>query len=108
MGDEELARLVVDGFLEDVPTHVEALKCCLESDDATGALRAVHTIKGASANVGGEALRAAALETERAGQSGGMKAIIARVPILESQLARLSEAMRNFAGPEGADSGGPR
>ena len=36
-----------------------------------------------------------------------MNAIIARVPNLESQLARLSEAMRNFAGLEGADPGGP-
>ena len=107
MGDEELMRMVVEGFLEEIPTEIEALRGCLASGDATGALRGVHTIKGASANVGGEALRAAALETERAGQAGGMNAIIARVPNLESQLARLSEAMRNFAGLEGADPGGP-
>jgi CheY-like chemotaxis protein/HPt (histidine-containing phosphotransfer) domain-containing protein len=107
MGDEELARMVVEGFLEEIPTEIEALKGCLASGDATGALRAVHTIKGASANVGGEALRAAALETEGAGQAGGMNAIIARVPNLESQMARLSEAMRDLAGPEGAAPGGP-
>jgi HPt (histidine-containing phosphotransfer) domain-containing protein len=105
VGDEELERLVVGGFLEDIPKQLETLKDCLTSGDATGALRQVHSIKGASANVGGEALRAAALETENAGQGGNLDAIMARMPDLEFQFARLKEAMSDFAGPGGAAPG---
>jgi HPt (histidine-containing phosphotransfer) domain-containing protein len=79
------------------PAQLEELRSCLGAGHATGALRQVHTIKGASANVGGEALRAVALETERAGKVGGLTAVRARMPEIESQFARLKEAMRDFA-----------
>jgi PAS domain S-box-containing protein len=105
VGDEELERLVIGGFLDDIPKQLETLKGCLTSGDAVGALRQVHSIKGASANVGGEALRAAALETENAGQGGNLDAIMARMPDLEFQFARLKEAMSDFAGPGGAAPG---
>jgi two-component system sensor histidine kinase/response regulator len=62
------------------PKQIEALRAFLAAGRPVGALRQVHSIKGASANVGGEALRAAALETEKAGQAGDLDAIIARVP----------------------------
>ncbi len=68
MDDEELARIVVDGFLEDVPRQIEALRGCLVAGDAPGAIRQAHTIKGASANVGGEALRAVAVGDGEGGQ----------------------------------------
>jgi two-component system sensor histidine kinase/response regulator len=80
-----------------MPAQMDELRSCLGSGDATGALRQVHTIKGASANVGGEALRAVALETEKAGKAGGPSAVSARMSELESEFARLQEAMRDFA-----------
>ncbi len=108
MGDEELARDVVDGFLEDAPKQFEGLRVCISAADETGALRRVHTIKGASANVGGDALSAAALEAERAGQAGGVDAIMSRVPVLESQFVQLREAMLRFAQPGDNSVGGMR
>ena len=107
MGDEELALILSDEFLADVPKQIEALRRFLDTGDAVGALRQVHSIKGASANVGGEALRAVALETEKAGQVGGPDAIIARVPDIESQFDRLKEAMRDFAGQKEPGPGVP-
>jgi PAS domain S-box-containing protein len=103
MGDEELGQMVVEGFLADIPSQIEELRSCLGAGDATGAIRQVHTIKGASANVGGEALRAVALETERAGKADGLTAVIARMPDLETQFARLREAMLEFADPKNLD-----
>ncbi len=97
LGDVQLGRLVVGGFLDELPMQFTALKSCLDANDAAGALRQVHTIKGASANVGGEALRAEAAEAERAGKKDGLDAITAHLPELESQIARLREAMRDFA-----------
>ena len=56
MEDEDLAKMVVESFLEDIPRQIDSLKVYLEAGDATGAERQAHTIKGASANVGGERL----------------------------------------------------
>ena len=101
MDDEDLARIVVDGFLEDAPKQIEALRNYLAAGDAPGALRQAHTIKGASATVGGEALRAVAFEMEKAAIAGDFEAVTARLPDLESQLARLKEAMNGFTDAEG-------
>jgi signal transduction histidine kinase/DNA-binding response OmpR family regulator len=105
MGDEELAHLVVDGFLSEIPTQFDELRTSLAAGDATAALRQVHTIKGASANMGGEALRAAALATERAGQAGDVAAIIECMPSLESEMTRLTEAMLDFTASAGSGPG---
>jgi HPt (histidine-containing phosphotransfer) domain-containing protein len=99
MDDEDLARAIAGEFLEDIPKQIETLKGCLAAGDATGAVRQVHSIKGASANVGGEALRQVAADAEKTGQADGPDAIIARVPEIEFQFARLSEAMRELAVP---------
>jgi PAS domain S-box-containing protein len=96
MDDEDLARTVVEGFLEDVPRQIEALRSYLDAGDIEGSVRQVHTIKGASANVGGELLRAAAFEMEKAAKAGDLADVISRLPDLESRFARLKEAMQDF------------
>ena len=108
MGDEELGQIVMREFLADIPRQIEALKGFLACGDATAAFRQVHSIKGASANVGGEALRAVALEAEMAGQAGGLDAIMTRVPSLEFQFARLTGAMGGVVGPERPEPGEPQ
>jgi PAS domain S-box-containing protein len=97
MDDEALARVVVDGFLEDLPNQIEALRSYLDAGDAEGVVRQAHTIKGASANVGGERLRAEASEMEKAARVGNLAEVMARLPDLESRFAGLEEAMREFA-----------
>jgi len=103
MDDQELARIVVDGFLEDAPRLIEALRNCLGTGDASGTIRGAHTIKGASATVGGEALRALASEMEVAAVAGDFAAVTARLPDLESELGRLREAMSGFTGSTGPE-----
>jgi CheY-like chemotaxis protein/HPt (histidine-containing phosphotransfer) domain-containing protein len=93
MDDEDLARSVVPGFLEDLPRQIEALRARLEAGDALGVERQAHTIKGASASMGGERLRAVAAAMEKAGQAGELEAVRARMPELQAQFARLKEAM---------------
>jgi len=98
MGDLDLVRIVVDGFLEDAPRLIEALRNSLAVGDAAAAIRGAHTIRGASATVGGEALRAVAWEMERAGTAGDFDAARALIPELESEHARLQAAMAIFSG----------
>jgi CheY-like chemotaxis protein/HPt (histidine-containing phosphotransfer) domain-containing protein len=96
MDDEDLALTVVDGFLEDVPRQIGALRSYLDAGDVEGSIRQAHTIKGASANVGGELLRAAAFDMEKAAQTGDLSAVRARLPDLQARFARLKEAMQDF------------
>ena len=74
MDDEDLARMVVEGFLEDIPRQIAALKGYLETGDAAGTERQAHTIKGASANVGGELLQEVASQMEKAAKDGDLSA----------------------------------
>jgi HPt (histidine-containing phosphotransfer) domain-containing protein len=99
MGDEELARAVVESFLEDIPRRIEALRAHLESGDASGVAHQAHTIKGASANVCGEALRVVAEEMEKAAGADDLGYVIAHLPEMESQFARLKQAIAPDCNP---------
>jgi PAS domain S-box-containing protein len=105
MGDDDLARAVLERFLEDVPRQFEALRGYLAAGDATAALQQTHTIKGASAAVGGEALRTIAVAMEAEGRVGGIDALRARVSDLESEYDRLAVAIRRSTGPDGDGEG---
>jgi CheY-like chemotaxis protein/HPt (histidine-containing phosphotransfer) domain-containing protein len=93
MGDEELANEILGGFLEDVPRKFAALKEALDNKDAPSVLREAHTLKGASADVGGKALLETAFEIEKAGEAGDLETVKACLPELELQFERLKEAM---------------
>jgi PAS domain S-box-containing protein len=97
MNDENLATVVTQSFLEDVPTRIEALRRNLELSNLTGVSRQAHAVKGAAANVGGEALRAVALEIEQAAQAGDLDSVAASVADLDRQLLRLKEAILETA-----------
>jgi CheY-like chemotaxis protein/HPt (histidine-containing phosphotransfer) domain-containing protein len=105
MDDEDLARMVVDGFLEDLPRQMEMLRSALRAGDVEGAHRGAHTIRGASSNVGGEVLRAAAHEMEKSAAAGDLEAVAAALPNLESESARLRDAMRADIAAPGPEQG---
>jgi PAS domain S-box-containing protein len=93
LDDEELMRVVAESFREDIPRQIGALRGFLASGDAAGAERQAHTIKGAAANVGGNALSAVAFEMEKAAKSGDVSAANARMPRLQTQFDRLLHVM---------------
>jgi HPt (histidine-containing phosphotransfer) domain-containing protein len=101
MDDVELARVVVAGFVEDLPVQLVALKGFLEAGDAHGVERQAHTVKGASASLGGERLRAAAFALEMAGRAGDLKAAKALAPELDAQFALLRDALLEQFPPDG-------
>ncbi|MDD8025135.1 MAG: PAS domain S-box protein [Acidobacteriota bacterium] len=94
LGDADLVKAIIDGFLEDMPKQIQTLKGHVERHDAEAAGKQAHTIKGAAANAGGLALSAAAGEMERAGRAGGWEKIAALLSELEGQFERLRTAMR--------------
>ena len=72
MGDPDLIRAVVEGFLADVPSRLTALAQSFEGSDVPALTREAHSIKGAAANLGAEALRQAAARVEQAGKGGDL------------------------------------
>ena len=93
IGDEELANEILGGFLEDVPRKFAALKEAIDKRDAPSVQREAHTLKGASADVGGKALLETAFAIEKAGEAGDLETVKACMPELEAQFERLKEAM---------------
>ena len=107
MGDEELVATIVAGFLEDLPTQVEALKAYLGSGDVRSAERQAHTVKGAAANLGAEGLREVAGKMEKAGKRGDLQALSAIMPELEREFLRLQERLKLETGNLKLETGGP-
>jgi HPt (histidine-containing phosphotransfer) domain-containing protein len=94
MGDEEIAEKIVEVFLDDIPKQIESLKQALAVCDPETAQRVAHSIKGAAANVGGEALRELAAQVEKACKESNLGSVSDSCPQLESQFNRLKEAMK--------------
>lgn len=96
MDDEDLARSILASFLADIPQQIHSLKAFLKSGDVQGSERQAHTIKGASANIGGEKLRAVAFEMEKSAKSGNLSAASARLADLEEQFDSLKMEIGNW------------
>jgi CheY-like chemotaxis protein/HPt (histidine-containing phosphotransfer) domain-containing protein len=94
MDDEALAHTVVEGFVEDIPRQIELLRRYIQAGDTTGAERQAHTIKGASANVGGEVLRAAAFEMEKAAKEGDLNTAEGHLAEIGKAFGHLKQAMK--------------
>jgi CheY-like chemotaxis protein/HPt (histidine-containing phosphotransfer) domain-containing protein len=95
MGDTEIAKTVIEVFLEDIPKQIESMKYSLETSDAETVERIAHSIKGAAANIGGEAVRELAAEIENACKDGRFDAVAGCCPKLELQFNRLKQAIQN-------------
>jgi len=97
MGDDDLAKDIIAGFLEDIPKRIRTMRTHLDQGDAEAAGGQAHAIKGAAANVGGMALSAVASEMEKAGNAGRREELAALVPELERQFDLLKIRMREQA-----------
>jgi PAS domain S-box-containing protein len=93
MDDEELMQKVIASFLLDTPRQIAALHEYLKTRDVAGVRRQAHTLSGASANVGGEALRVVAMGMEKAAIGADLAAVEARMDELQAQFEILREAM---------------
>jgi PAS domain S-box-containing protein len=98
MGDPDLARIVVDSFLDETPGLIVALRDGLTAGDGGTVRREAHTIKGASANVGGDVLRGVAQAIESSADAGDLEGAMARLPDLETAFEQLRVAMRRSDG----------
>lgn len=96
MNDDQLARRVLKGFIDTVPGQMTALAEAVNKAQPDLARRTAHSIKGAAANIGGEALREAAGKIEEFGKAGDLKSVAALLPELEQQLKKLGPELVAF------------
>ena len=93
MHDGELLKTIISCFLDDLPRQIEALQQHLNASDTRGAELQAHTIAGASANIGGEALRGVASAMEHAAKAGDLDTIRNRMADLENEFERLKQLL---------------
>jgi HPt (histidine-containing phosphotransfer) domain-containing protein len=105
MGDEDLARSVVEGFLEELPLQISGLEDALSGGDIAGSQNKAHTIKGAAASVGAEAVRRTGAEMEQLARDGGLDNLRRLLPQLKERVADLSNAMCESIGHKPASEG---
>jgi PAS domain S-box-containing protein len=101
MEDDGLVAHVLRAFLSDIPAQLVALGDHLAGRSAEDARRVAHSIKGAAANTGAEALRQLAFAIEQASGAGNLEAASARLPELQAQFEQVRVAMRNAADASG-------
>ena len=96
MDDKELAKTVLDNFLEDIPNQIELLKENINKGDIKEAERIAHSIKGASANIGGEALREIAFRIEKLCKENKPEDAVSLLPSLETKFEELKSVIKEI------------
>lgn len=96
MGNEILAKRVVEVFLEDAPRQLIALHDALVAQDPERSSRIAHSIRGAAASAGGDALVSLAQGIERASLEGQFEEVMRMLPVLEDRFTRLRPVLERF------------
>ena len=89
LDDKELAVVIIQAFLDDVPGQLDRLEQAFATLDQVLAERQAHTIKGAAANVGAESLREIAAFMEDRARAGAGAEAAAQMETLRLEFARL-------------------
>jgi HPt (histidine-containing phosphotransfer) domain-containing protein len=92
-GDNELVRIVFETFLADVPHQMEVLKELVDHGDHADIARLAHSIRGASANVGGASVQMVAARMEKAADAGDWLKVVSCMDELELQFNLLKNAI---------------
>jgi HPt (histidine-containing phosphotransfer) domain-containing protein len=93
----EFLREIVSIYIEDTPKRIADLKACLASGDVQTFTRAAHTIKGSSANVGAQVLKAIAERLEMISRKDGLGAVSGLIADCEAEFAKVRDELRKVS-----------
>jgi signal transduction histidine kinase/CheY-like chemotaxis protein/HPt (histidine-containing phosphotransfer) domain-containing protein len=91
--NKEVLKMILTGFLSDIPKQIDILKEALGNNDLEVLERQAHTIKGASANIGGEELRKVAFEMETFAHNSEIDKYSEKIKDLELQFENLKNSI---------------
>ena len=89
-GDEELLEELLLLFKDSSAADLEQLRRAVAAGDAVGVVRASHSIKGAAATLGLEAIRRLALEMETDGRNDSVHCADKRMEHLAELLGQVA------------------
>jgi histidine phosphotransfer protein HptB len=87
--DDELLEELLELFRTSSNDDLQKIKEAVAIKDPEAAGEAAHSVKGAAASLGVEAVREVAYEMEQAGKEGNLEIIIKSLPIFEAMLGQL-------------------
>lgn len=85
-------------FIEDTPARIADLHNSRASADVPSFVRAAHSIKGSSSNVGASELRSIAEHLEHQARTHGLAEVEAHVAELEAAFVRVHAELKNLIG----------
>ena len=96
-GDVDLARELLTLYLSDIEKRLPSLEKGLREEDASMVHQEVHTIKGASANLGVEGMRKLAVRLEQECKEGAFHEGLQLMAELRAELDRVRELANEIA-----------
>jgi HPt (histidine-containing phosphotransfer) domain-containing protein len=87
-------------FLSGADEGLRDLRRSEAAQDASGALRAAHKLKGSARNVGAEALASLAERLEERGRGGAIEGMRPLLDEADAHLGRLREALSELTGDQ--------
>src|SRR5207247_10792062 len=97
-GDMELFQEFVGMYDADSPELTESIRAAVRGKDPAALHRAAHRLKGLVSNFGARRVAEAAFVLEKIGQAGELGRSEEALRTLDSELARLNEALAPFRG----------
>jgi HPt (histidine-containing phosphotransfer) domain-containing protein len=92
-GNDEFLREIVGIFLEDTPLRINDLDQSALANDPARFVRAAHSIKGSSANIGANALRTVAETLEHQSRTQGLAHVAALIAQVKAEFSRTQIAL---------------
>ena len=91
MGDKDFLKMLLGGFIQELPDQIESLKIAVADTDAVALTEQAHKLKGAAANLSAYGVSSAAKSLEEIGRSQNMDEANQILEILLHESKRLTE-----------------
>jgi HPt (histidine-containing phosphotransfer) domain-containing protein len=95
-GDADFLATMVDLFVADAPTRLDAIRAGLQQADANVVERAAHSLKGALATMAADSAAADAFRLEQLGRSGTLEGAAEVLESLERQVEAVTVALQQL------------
>lgn len=92
-GEPDIVTELIDLYLQEAPDRLQAIREAVRDGDAPCLLRAAHSLKGSSANLGAAGVAAVCAELERCGREVVLDGAPALLERLEADFKKLHAAL---------------
>lgn len=90
MEDKDFLLMVVNEFIKTLPEKISAIEKNFEEKDMVGLTQKAHSLRGSASTIGADAISAAALELEKAGDIGDMNAFLKKIQRVKDEFQKFT------------------